>query len=405
MRNFNPRSPCGERLDCLRSRPPTSEEFQSTLPVWGATSSATPGSLSASISIHAPRVGSDSPVTTSTGCSPDFNPRSPCGERRGEHHIPRHPALDFNPRSPCGERPGPRLRHDGGRPIFQSTLPVWGATSSSLPFRPRPPISIHAPRVGSDVRDYFKLQRHYKFQSTLPVWGATPSSLTALLLRSYFNPRSPCGERLVHAPIVLSIQAISIHAPRVGSDGEHHLPRHPAPDFNPRSPCGERPQKNPDFGMSILFQSTLPVWGATIGDRAAVVVVAISIHAPRVGSDVDSVPTAFYKIRDFNPRSPCGERPVILQRERARKVEFQSTLPVWGATGAVSPQLLIGTISIHAPRVGSDGGDPLKILGSQRHFNPRSPCGERPSPISIPLSSRNFNPRSPCGERPHPGAK
>ena len=39
------------------------------------------------------------------------------------------------------------------------------------------------------------------------------------------------------------------------------------------------------------------------------VLIQISIHAPRVGSDKkDSV--LLHWLCDFNPRSPCGERPV-----------------------------------------------------------------------------------------------
>ena len=57
--------------------------------------------------------------------------------------------------------------------------------------------------------------------------------------------------------------AISIHAPRVGSDdaAEHGL-----------------------FGFT-QFQSTLPVWGATIFSYILTHNINISIHAPRVGSD------------------------------------------------------------------------------------------------------------------------
>ncbi len=57
-----------------------------------------------------------------------------------------------------------------------------------------------------------------------------------------------------------------------------------------------------------LFQSTLPVWGATAKYQAM---------ATKAGN--------------FNPRSPCGERPVQY--------------------GLI---FLLGLISIHAPRVGSD---------------------------------------------------
>ena len=38
-----------------------------------------------------------------------------------------------------------------------------------------------------------------------------------------------------------------------------------------------------------LFQSTLPVWGATTGYRRFNQSLNISIHAPRVGSDVKSI--------------------------------------------------------------------------------------------------------------------
>ena len=57
---------------------------------------------------------------------------------------------------------------------------------------------------------------------------------------------------------------------------------------------------------------------------------SISIHAPRVGSDVQAI-------------SQFGEL-----------YEFQSTLPVWGATGRRGPRSRRRGISIHAPRVGSD---------------------------------------------------
>ena len=59
------------------------------------------------------------------------------------------PMIHFNPRSPCGERR--ILRRRSLQPCI---------------------ISIHAPRVGSDVLWFF-----------------------AASINFYFNPRSPCGER------------------------------------------------------------------------------------------------------------------------------------------------------------------------------------------------------------------
>ena len=155
------------------------------------------------ISIHAPRVGSDAQDRPGDGGgAQDFNPRSPCGERR-------------------------RIR--GGRnipcQIFQSTLPVWGATVAGGDHPDGHGISIHAPRVGSDSSPRLTCSR-----------------------RRNFNPRSPCGER--HVPVELWMQrvGISIHAPRVGSDSGSPTTASPSNNFNPRSPCGERPGGIPPHG-------------------------------------------------------------------------------------------------------------------------------------------------------------
>ena len=79
------------------------------------------------ISIHAPRVGSDSAGQTSGRRTPYFNPRSPCGERPSSSPEKCAPMSHFNPRSPCGERRCQR-RSVHYASLFQSTLPVWGAT-------------------------------------------------------------------------------------------------------------------------------------------------------------------------------------------------------------------------------------------------------------------------------------
>ena len=51
------------------------------------------------------------------------------------------------------------------------------------------------------------------------------------------------------------------------------------------------------------FQSTLPVRGATVGRTFPTKEAAISIHAPREGSDYYALDIAGYQ-GDFNPRSP-----------------------------------------------------------------------------------------------------
>ena len=100
----------------------------------------------------------------------------------------------------------------------------------------------------------------------------------------------------------------------------------------------------------------------------------ISIHAPRGGSDREPV-SIMTPERNFNPRSPWGERPVLISI-RPEWVEFQSTLPVGGATENQGYLHQTKRISIHAPRGGSDAQEGQNHM-QQVYFNPRSPWGER----------------------------
>ena len=60
-----------------------------------------------------------------------------------------------------------------------------------------------------------------------------------------------------------------------------------------------------------------------------------------------------------------------------KRVGIQSTLPVRGATRPGPPD-----------------------TGHEKNYNPRSPCGERPSADACTgRGGHDFNPRSPCGER------
>ena len=59
------------------------------------------------------------------------------------------------------------------------------------------------------------------------------------------------------------------------------------------------------------------------------------------------------EIMHFNPRSPCGERRLITDEVTAGG-EFQSTLPLRGATSVTVAIEALVAISIHAPLAGSD---------------------------------------------------
>ena len=102
-----------------------------------------------SISIHAPRAGCDHNSGGGFSEGFDFNPRTPCGVRRGRcYEIQQH--QHFNPRTPCGVRRG-ALHSRLNQLRFQSTHPVRGATRCKREDRCIYTISIHAPRAGCDL--------------------------------------------------------------------------------------------------------------------------------------------------------------------------------------------------------------------------------------------------------------
>jgi len=105
-------------------------------------------------------------------------------------------------------------------------------------------------------------------------------------------------------------------------------------DFNPRSPYGERPTAGGNLTILELFQSTLPIRGATLQVLLNLALVAISIHAPHTGSD-RTCPDKNHMLPYFNPRSPYGERH-LTQKVLSQLSPFQSTLPIRGATAAVA---------------------------------------------------------------------
>ena len=322
----------------------------------------------------------------------------------------------FNPRSPCEER----RASTGCRYmslLFQPTLPVRGATSPGRPGGRPAPISTHAPRAGSD-------------HGALPPLGLGVISTHA--------PRAGSDVE-VHTDPVRHLQ-ISTHAPRAGSDNDC-VTRRAVNIFQPTLPVRGATGIAAKYGTTYQFQPTLPVRGATRGDEFGDVVIEFQPTLPVRGATVHHlVDGCLMEISTHAPRAGSDET-----RETARLEHLIST----HAPRAGSDRLAVGLvadqdISTHAPRAGSDvpisSGfaasqlfqPTLPVRGAtarvpalrrhQAHFNPRSPCGERPFlRYSANLSKRfqptlpvrgatgtsssptrpslNFNPRSPCGER------
>ena len=143
-----------------------------------------------------------------------------------------------------------------------------------------------------------------KFQSTLPVRGATvgvPSSDTGTVFQSTLPVRGATGRRRSgRAEIV-----ISIHAPREGSDPLYEPePMEVILEFQSTLPVrGATGTQPPLEVLAVRFQSTLPVRGATWRAIGKALDKAISIHAPREGSDAGPIGWSVGH-HYFNPRSP-----------------------------------------------------------------------------------------------------
>ena len=261
--------------------------------------------------------------------------------------------------------------------IFQSTLPGWGATvrlrgdvRRVQDFNPRSPdgerpwvplmrllsflISIHAPRMGSDLFLVSGFHSREAFQSTLPGWGATVRlALWDLACRVFQSTLPGWG-----ATVRLALWDLACRV------FQSTLPGWGATTFLPRL-----------ILRLTLFQSTLPGWGATRRPLSQSPGFRISIHAPRMGSDC-------------RPGPPRCRRCISIHAPR------MGSDPAF----CVAPTRI--DISIHAPRMGSDVPSGSTTVPSM-YFNPRSPDGERPRVFvfAVPATA-NFNPRSPDGERP-----
>ena len=146
------------------------------------------------ILIYAPSAWSNVPDSGASAGHTYFNPRSPCGERRPQMYRNVQKEV-FQSTLPVRGATSCRNLWYNIHVGFQSTLPVRGATCDSDRLAAAIAISIHAPRAGSDINKLKNWMNVILFQSTLPVWGATRTLLLRSAVFAYFNPRSPCGER------------------------------------------------------------------------------------------------------------------------------------------------------------------------------------------------------------------
>ena len=147
-----------------------------------------------------------------------------------------------------------------------------------------------------------------------------------------------------------------------------------ADHLNTRIPYGIRPVVKVRSYTLIVFQSTHPVWDATLAALLFSLAFLISIHASRMGCDEDVEPSDQYK--DL----------------------FQSTHPVWDATGMTAEDVRVN--AYFNPRIPYGMRHHLRLLPvSLRDFNPRIPYGMRQHGCALTSVASYFNPRIPYGMR------
>ena len=276
---------------------------------------------------------------------------------------------------------------------FQSTLPHGERPSLIAARVSQQQISIHAPAWGATIGKNAK-DAPTEISIHAPAWGATVRSRSALLIRSYFNPRSrmgsdaehirldneplifqstlPHGERHKVLPLAIFAENISIHAPAWGATTLGITTTTTGVNFNPRSrmgsdlssfglrlyvivfqstlPHGERPNKTDNTKKQVIISIHAPAWGATIPWMYAIRGPMISIHAPAWGATKHGRIAVFCS--DISIHAPAWGATYSLRLLRdCFRISIHA--PAWGATVLLHLPADMRRISIHAPAWGA----------------------------------------------------
>ncbi len=168
--------------------------------------------------------------------------------------------------------------------------------------------------------------------------------------------------------------------------------------FNPRAPCGARPFYGRRRFIVYDISTHAPLAGRDAYRPKYEASYRISTHAPLAGRDL-LLGAGFLRIvLNFNPRTPCGAR-LLLLLSLHRTSQFQPTRPLRGATITWMGQLLDFYISTHAPLAGRDSH--LAPVSLERKISTHAPLAGRDGNRrgNSPAHFYDFNPRAPCGAR------
>ena len=215
------------------------EKFQSTLPMRGAT------------------------LFHPSGCDAkkDFNPHSPCGERQRRGNVPRLlQMISIHT---------PHAGSDGiGRYVWVNDVISIHTPHAGSDFCRHDQIvflrhiSIHTPHAGSDHTTQRKMASHSHFNPHSPCGERPHYVIGCVTLKISIHTPHAGSDALPDVAQQATVN-ISIHTPHAGSDWVFERLGGGYKYFNPHSPCGERLFEFCNQFFFEPFQSTLPMRGAT----------------------------------------------------------------------------------------------------------------------------------------------
>ena len=251
-------------------------------------------------------------------------------------------------------------------------------------------ISIRAPLAGSDRVGRFSFARGLVFQSALPLRGATDGEADKAVF-PHISIRAPLAGSDRRQCFLVDICRISIRAPLAGSDAlgledrdqqrrfQSALPlrgatarrqkAHRDNVFQSALPLrGATTMLGIDNNAAAEFQSALPLRGATLDHPARRGLAHISIRAPLAGSD--GVVQLVLHRRVISIRAPlAGSDHISVDFAHRAVISIRAPL-----AGSDRPHQYVSTplvISIRAPLAGSDSGGAR--LGGLQAISIRAP--------------------------------
>ena len=230
--------------------------------------------------------------------------------------------------------------------LAESDNAVFCLCTSGLYFYPRSP-------CGERLKNPEAVSKYMIFLSTLSLRRATLEvAAMSAPTYCYFYPRSPCGERQRPSGCRSNDFYFYPRSPcgeRPGKPSGRWNQRY----FYPRSPCGERPVTSAGLAVPRQFLSTLSLRRATFIFSHPLVLILLFLSTLSLRRATPPAPPRARVLKNFYPRSPCGERRQQSSQEN-QLWQFLSTLSLRRAT------LLL-----------------CCLIRPLLYFYPRSPCGER----------------------------